>query len=176
MIKSITSEERQKEKYIFYNVFNKILAQRGSNRLITKVSFSDLKDLDFDIKVSTNMINAVDSVRCGVNFKDFKNLLDLIQLPNSKWAEIIGVSERTMQSILKEKRNLDQNKSEKLVAFLMLVENAIDVLGDQNNLIEWLHYKSSALNGKTPLDYVDTFQGINMLREQLFKIETGNLA
>jgi len=81
-----------------------------------------------------------------------------------------------MQSILKEKRNLDQNKSEKLVAFLMLVEYALDVLGDHNNMMEWLNYKSPALNGYTPLDYTDTFQGITMLKEHLFKIETGNLA
>jgi len=119
--------------------------------------------------------NIIESVRNGTDFKYFKDVFDFIELPTSKWAEIIGVSERTMQSILKEKKDLDQNKSEKLVAFLMLIEYAIEVLGDHTNMMEWLNYKAPALNGQTALDYVDTFQGITMLKEQLFKVETGNL-
>lgn len=118
----------------------------------------------------------IKSIRSGFNFKHFKHTYDLINLPTSKWAEIIGVSERTMQSILKEKRNLDQNKSEKLAAFLMLIEYATNVLGNHTNMMEWLHYKAPALKGQSPLDYIDTFQGITMLKEHLFKVETGNLA
>ena len=80
-----------------------------------------------------------------------------------------------MQNIIKEKRNLDQNKSEKLLSFLTLVEYALDVLGDETRFTAWLNYKSPGLHGKAPIEYVDTFQGISMLKEQLFKIETGNL-
>ncbi|MEM6718439.1 MAG: antitoxin Xre-like helix-turn-helix domain-containing protein [Bacteroidota bacterium] len=121
-------------------------------------------------------IDTITSARNGVKFNDFKNIYDLMKLPNNKWAEIMGVSERTMQSILKEKRNLDQNKSEKLISFLTLIEYALDVLGNKENVQEWLHYKSPALQGKAPVEYVDTFQGITMLREELFKIDSGNLA
>jgi uncharacterized protein (DUF2384 family) len=56
-----------------------------------------------------------------------------------------------------------------------LVEYALDVLGDETRFTAWLNYQSPALQGKAPIEYVDTFQGINMLKEQLFKIETGNL-
>lgn len=127
------------------------------------------------IHFSYSPIHTIESARSGIKFTDFKNIHNLMKLSNSKWAEIIGISERTMQNIIKEKRNLDQNKSEKLLAFLTLVEYALDVLGNEENFIEWFNYKSPSLNGKAPIEYVDTFQGVNMLREQLFKIETGNL-
>lgn len=130
---------------------------------------------NFYMHFSYSDIDTIESARSGIKFTDFKNIYDLMKLPNNKWAEIIGISERTMQSILKEKRNFDQNKSEKLLSFLTLIEYALDVLGNEENIHEWLNYKSPALQGKAPVDYVDTFQGITMLREQLFKIDSGNL-
>lgn len=120
-------------------------------------------------------LDVIESARLGIHFEKFKRIYNLIKLPTSKWSEIIGISDRTMQNIIKEKRDLDQNKSEKLLAFLTLVEYALDVLGDETRFTAWLNYQSPALQGKAPIEYVDTFQGINMLKEQLFKIETGNL-
>jgi putative toxin-antitoxin system antitoxin component (TIGR02293 family) len=119
-------------------------------------------------------IATVESARNGTKFGSFKNIYDLLKLANSKWAEIIGVSDRTMQNLLKQEKDLDQNKSEKLLAFLTMVQYAIEVFGSKSNFKEWLFYKSPILNGKAPVEYVDTFQGISMLREHLFKIESGN--
>lgn len=133
------------------------------------------KDKNSTIRFSYSDIDVIESARNGIKFNNFKNIYDLMKLPNNKWSEIIGISERTMQNIIKEKKDLDQNKSEKLLSFLTLIEYALDVLGNENNVDEWLNYKSPSLQGKAPIDYVDTFQGINMLHEQLFKIETGNL-
>lgn len=185
---------KPEKKNDFYEILNKIIhlkdekvliknenhhqgfpTKKVQNHFFTDFEEGGVKDIIVIQPSSNVVIDSIAFVRNGVNFNDFKLVYDLIDLSNNKWAEIIGISERTMQHILKEKKNLDQNKSEKLMAFLSLVGYALDVLGDHNNLIEWLNYKSPILSGKTPLDYVDTFQGINMLREQLFKIESGNL-
>jgi len=130
---------------------------------------------NFQMHFSYSDIDTIESARNGIKFNNFKSIYDLMKLPNSKWAEIIGISERTIQSILKDKKDLDQNKSEKLLSFLTLIEYALDVLESKQNVEEWLYYKSPVLQGKAPIEYVDTFQGISMLREHLFKIDTGNL-
>ncbi len=175
---------KQKKHDKFYDVLDRII-QKDKPTLKTKVerkkngggivvSSHSTKEKAYS-KLSISPINTIQSVRSGVNFDDFKQVYDLVKLTNNKWAEIMGISERTMQSVLKEKKNLDQNKSEKLIAFLLLVEYAMEVLGNHNYMMEWLKYKSPALLGNAPVDYLDTFQGITMLKEQLFKIETGNL-
>ena len=133
-----------------------------------------LKVADYTFSYSSS-IDEIEFVKKGMNFENFKSFYDSFNLPNKKWAEIIGVSEKTMQSILKKKRFLDQKKTEKLLSFLSLVVYGVKVFGNRSNFKDWLHYKSPALNGLAPIDYVDTFQGINMLKEQLFKIESGNL-
>lgn len=147
-------------------------AKKGSKRV---VKIRRIKGEDNLAPTSPSPFDTIASAREGTKFKDFKEVYDSLDLLNNKWAEILGVSERTMQNILKEKRDLDQNKSEKLLAFLGLVVYALEVLGSITHFKEWLNYRAPALKGKRPLDFVDTFQGISMLKEILFKIETGNL-
>lgn len=184
----IETTEKDK-KQAFYEILNRIIP-KGDKTLDELPAFykpiSKSKNLVKEPTIhygSTNKVDyisysdncVIESIRCGIKFENFKCVYSILNFSNSKWAEIIGVSERTMQHILKAKRNLDQNKAEKLVSFLLFVKYALNVLGDFNNFFEWFNYKSPVLEGNTPLDYVDTFQGIAMLREQLFKIETGNL-
>lgn len=123
-----------------------------------------------------NSFDEIESVRNGVKFKDFKPIYDLFKLSTKKWSEIIGVSEKTMQTILKEKKFLDQKKAEKLLSFLLLVKYGIEVFGTQKAFETWLNYASPVLKNIAPLDYLDTFQGIGLLKDLLYKIETGNLA
>ncbi|WP_053002147.1 antitoxin Xre-like helix-turn-helix domain-containing protein [Kordia jejudonensis] len=162
------------EQIIMYTS-SKTASTHASHTKIPEIGSTRRKKETAELYFSYSAIDTITSARSGVKFNDFKKVYDLMQLSNTKWAEIIGVSERTMQSILKDKKNLDQNKSEKLLSFLTLIEYALNVLESKENVEEWLGYKSPALQGKSPIDYVDTFQGITMLREQLFKIDSGNL-
>lgn len=124
---------------------------------------------------SYTLLDTIESVRDGIDYDNFKLFYNLLNLTNKKWAEILGVSEKTMQNIIKERRFLEQKKSEKLLSFLLLVKYGIEVFGSQNSFEEWLVYKTPVLMNKAPIDYLDTVQGINLLHEQIFKIETGNL-
>lgn len=172
--KIVAVEEPASVYQVEYSTKN-IAAIIAPRKAVITSSTKKTKEKNINIQFSYSDLDAIESARSGIKFNNFKNIYDLMKLPNSKWSEIIGISERTMQNIMKEKKDLDQNKSEKLLSFLTLIEYALDVLGNHKNVDEWLNYKSPSLNGKAPIDYVDTFQGINMLREQLFKIETGNL-
>lgn len=122
-----------------------------------------------------SLIDTIESARKGVSFDEFKSFYDLLNLTNKKWAEIIGVSDKTMQNIIKEKRFLDQNKSEKLLNFLLLVKYGLEVFGEKELFENWLNYQSPILEGTAPMEYLDTIQGVNLLKELLFKIESGNL-
>lgn len=146
-------------------------AKRAKTAMAAVLSEDSMQPRQF----SFSLIDTVESARSGVRFNDFKTFYKLLNLSNKKWAEIIGVSEKTMQNILKHKRFLDRNKSERLLNFLLLVKYGLEVFDDKDSFEQWLKYDSPILNGKTPMDYLDTIQGINMLKEVLFKIESGNL-
>lgn len=190
--KNYTSEAENRLKTQIYDALDNIVQVRKSGKMAKEsIGTVSIKQVEKGCKrlvkvqrksgedsltpTSPSPFDTIASAREGTKFKDFKEVYDSLDIPNNKWAEILGVSERTMQNILKEKRDLDQNKSEKLLAFLSLVVYALEVLGSITHFKEWLNYKAPALKGKRPLDFIDTFQGISMLKEILFKIETGNL-
>ncbi|MGB0880883.1 MAG: antitoxin Xre/MbcA/ParS toxin-binding domain-containing protein [Polaribacter sp.] len=135
------------------------------------------KSKENDKKIfSYTPIDTIESVRNGIDNKDFKIIYDLLNFSNKKWAEILGVTEKTVQkTIIKEEKPLKQKTAEKFLSFLLLVKYGIEVFGSQESFHEWLNYKAYNLNNKAPIEYVDTVQGIGMLKEQIFKIETGNL-
>lgn len=133
-----------------------------------------VKDVEFRVLYSD--FDKIDSVRHGVSFKKFKTIFDLLNFQNTKWAEILGVSLRSIQSLLKEKKDLDQGKAEKFMSFLTLMDYGIEVLGSVSNFKLWLNYQAPALEGKCGLDFLDTVQGVNLLKETLSKVESGNLA
>lgn len=121
-------------------------------------------------------LDEIAAVRNGIDYADFKVVYNLFDFSNKKWAEILGIGERSIQLLLKEKKAIDSKKSEKLIAFILFVRKGIYVFEDFSRFNDWLFYKSPVLKGSAPIDYVDTIQGIEMLEEQLFAIETGNLA
>ncbi|MGB0788824.1 MAG: antitoxin Xre/MbcA/ParS toxin-binding domain-containing protein [Marinirhabdus sp.] len=129
----------------------------------------------FDRGFSHTPIGTIEAVRNGVAHKDYRTVYDLLNFSNKKWAEILGVTEKTVQVILKEEKPLKQKIAEKFISFLLLVKYGIGVFGSQQSFNEWLKYKTYNLDNKAPIDYLDTVQGIAMLKEQIFKIETGNL-
>ncbi len=153
---------------------NKITKAKGNFITVKK---NKLKSTSLHAKnFLYSSIDTVESVRTGIEFKSFKSFFDMLHLTTKKWSEILGVSEKTMQTILKDKKFLEQRKSEKLLSFLLLVKYGIEVFGSQNSFEEWLKYKTPMLLGNAPIDYLDTIQGVEMLQEQIFRIETGNLA
>ena len=72
------------------------------------------QDKESTVRFSYSAIDAIESARKGIKFNDFKSIYDLMNLSNSKWAEIIGISERTMQNIVKEKKDFGKKPLKKL--------------------------------------------------------------
>lgn len=130
----------------------------------------------FGKPVLRTRLDEIAAVRNGIDYADFNVVYNLFDFSNKKWAEILGIGERSVQLLLKEKKAIDSKKSEKLIAFVLFVRKGLHVFEDFSRFNDWLYYKSPALNGSAPIDYLDTIQGIEMLEEQLFAIETGNLA
>ncbi len=130
----------------------------------------------FGQPVLRTRMDEIAAIRNGIDYADFRVVYNLFDFSNKKWAEILGIGERSIQLLLKEKKAIDSKKSEKLIAFILFVRKGIYVFEDFSRFNDWLFYKSPVLKGSAPIDYVDTIQGIEMLEEQLFAIETGNLA
>ncbi|MEX8548187.1 MAG: antitoxin Xre/MbcA/ParS toxin-binding domain-containing protein [Mucilaginibacter sp.] len=127
----------------------------------------------FDDKDSLFLIKAI---REGLDYSFFDNLLKSIPFSFVEWSHYLNLSERTLQRYKKEKKPFLANFAERILEINLLYKYGEEVFEDNGNFDSWLNTKSIALGGVKPKDLLDTTFGINLVRDELTRIEHGVLA
>ncbi len=123
-----------------------------------------------------NILAIIDAVRTGISVSEFEKVTSNIPFSVAEWATFLQLSERTIQRTQKDNKSFQPIHSERIVELVMLYEYGIEVFGDKENFDIWLNSKSIALGGRTPKDLFDTRFGVNMVKDELGRIEHGVLA
>jgi putative toxin-antitoxin system antitoxin component (TIGR02293 family) len=123
-----------------------------------------------------NILAIIDAVRTGISVSDFEKVTSNIPFSVAEWATFLQLSERTIQRTQKDNKSFQPIHSERIVELVMLYEYGIEVFGDKENFDIWLNSKSIALGGRTPKELFDTRFGVNMVKDELGRIEHGVLA
>lgn len=98
-------------------------------------------------------------------------------------AEYLGVSMETMSRLLHtsyrniqrkhEEELLDTLKTEKVLELAAFTQRGLEVIGNKQGFIDWLHSPLIVLGNKTPIDFLDTSFGIQMVTKILGRLEQG---
>ncbi len=115
-------------------------------------------------------------VREGIDFDAFRPLLSKYPFSIEDWSRYLHLSERTLQRYKKEKKTFDPLQTEKILQITMLYERGVQVFGDKQNFDTWLNTVSLALGNKSPKELLDTAFGIDLVSDELIRIEHGVLA
>ncbi|MGQ1784092.1 MULTISPECIES: antitoxin Xre/MbcA/ParS toxin-binding domain-containing protein [unclassified Saccharicrinis] len=59
---------------------------------------------------------------------------------------------------------------------MLLFSKGFEVFGEKKNFLSWLYSKSIALGNIRPIDLLDNSFGINLVKDELIRIEHGILA
>jgi len=92
------------------------------------------------------------------------------------WSRFLHITDRTMQRYKKEMKSFDTIQSEKILQITLLYKKGIDVFGDKTKFDTWLISNNIALGNIKPKDLLDNAFGINLLNDELIRIEHGVLA
>ena len=87
-------------------------------------------------------------------------------------SKLIHVSERTLQRYSPDK-TMDINSSERLIALTRLFHKGIDVFNEKEKFITWLNRPNKSLANSKPIDLIETSIGIDLVLDELLKIEHG---
>lgn len=94
----------------------------------------------------------------------------------NEWAGFLHLSERTLQRHKKDKAVFDAASSEKILEILLLYRYGVQVFGESGKFDLWLRTRNLALGGIKPKDLLDNSFGINLLKDELYRIEQGVLS
>ena len=123
-----------------------------------------------------NALSLVEMVRHGIKFATFDGFANKISFSLAEWSGYLHLSERTMQRYRNEKRTFDPLQSEKIIEIALLYNRGIEVFGHTATFESWLETGNIALDGIKPKMLLDNSFGINLIRDELTRIEFGILA
>jgi len=138
------------------------------NKNITNMNYQSLENND--------IFKLIETTRNGLAYNTFNEFSEKFPLSSTDWSRILHISERTIQRYKKEKKKFDSLHSEKLLMIMMLFQKGIDVFGNATKFSIWIDTKNLALGGIKPKNLLDNSFGINLIKDELVKIEHGILA
>ncbi len=114
--------------------------------------------------------------RSGVKFDVFQAFADKLSYTIKQWSKYLHITERTIQRYKKENKSFEPMQSERIIEIMRLHAHGEEVFGSADTFNTWMQSTSIALGGIKPIDLLDSGFGIDMLLDELGKIEHGILA
>lgn len=119
----------------------------------------------------------VAGVMVGLNIHAFWDLVTVSGLNKEELAEdIVGISLKTIQEYEEGEKKLNPRDSEIVLKMLALYKKGIEVFGEIGSFNRWLLKPAFGLGNQIPYSLLNTATGIDLIFEELTRIEYGDLA
>jgi putative toxin-antitoxin system antitoxin component (TIGR02293 family) len=122
-----------------------------------------------------NVSDFINCIREGVPKQALDNLIDITGITTNEISGIIRTSDRTLRRYT-AKQKLNAEQSERVIELAKLYSRGEEVFGSLDAFKEWMNSTVMALGNKKPKEFLDTSLGIEMLMDELGRIEQGIFA
>jgi putative toxin-antitoxin system antitoxin component (TIGR02293 family) len=114
-----------------------------------------------------------DLVRRGLPTGSVKALAGRLDIRNAALSKRLGIPQRTLTRRLSGRARLTASESDRAVRLARVYANAVEMIGDEGNAVQWLRTPNRALGGERPIDQVDTDIGAREVEDILNRIAYG---
>lgn len=112
----------------------------------------------------------------GVPATRFFEIADLTGYRREQLAQVFDTSLKTFQRYEREQRKLNPQDSEKVLKIMALFQTGESVFGSAAAFRRWMDKPAYGLGDQVPFDLLHTSGGIDLLMDELMRIEYGDLA
>lgn len=143
---------------------------------MAKVKGTSIPSISYNSIDDKDVLRIIDIVRNGIEFNNFVSIVEKSLFPMNEWSGYLHLSERTMLRYKKTKHTFDAVHSERILQITLLNKFGIEVFGNAEKFNKWLETENLALGKIKPKTLLDNAFGINLLKDELTRIEHGVLA
>ena len=122
-----------------------------------------------------NIADFIYCIRAGVPKRALDKLVKITGIANSEMAGIVRTSERTLRRYSAHQK-LNAEQSERVIELAKVYSRGEEVFGSLDAFREWMNGSVLALGNKKPKELLDTSMGIEMIMDELGRIEHGIFA
>ena len=121
-------------------------------------------------------ISLLNNSKKGLNAKAALDFLSISGFTQDEFQETFKTTVKTIQNHVTKDIILDSALSEKLLKSFALYDKGIEIFGAAKSFRRWLSTPAYGLGNQLPFDLMDTITGIQLIEEELIRIEFGDLA
>ena len=114
-------------------------------------------------------------IRTGLESAAITDFIRLTGLTQVDLALMLSVTEPILRKYIKEGKELSQGLTEHIIQLFELFDKGMDTFGSLQEFKNWLPHHNIGINAK-PIELLDTITGINMVINELRRIDYGILA
>lgn len=130
------------------------------------------KSIDFELE---NRFDLIKLSRKGLSLKNLFSILEYTSLTVKDLAKIIPLSERQLQRYSKD-QILRTDISVQLLQISELYSRGYEVFGSREKFRKWMEHSNIALSSIKPIELLDTSFGIQLILDEIGRIEHGIVA
>lgn len=123
-----------------------------------------------------NNIALVGDSRKGLRAQAVFDFISLSEFPFPVIEKVLNKTIKTFHSYKKNQTTLDATLSEKLLKIFSLYNKGVSVFGNIDEFNKWIAVPAFGLGNMVPRDLLDTVTGIELVNDELIRIEFGDLA
>jgi putative toxin-antitoxin system antitoxin component (TIGR02293 family) len=112
----------------------------------------------------------------GLKYTEFEDFVRENVIPYNKVSDLLELSERTLQRYKKERKSFSSLHSQRILELMQLDQKGKEVFGSKEKFSNWLMTKSPALKNQKPFDLLKNSFGVDILMDELSRIDHGIFA
>ena len=129
--------------------------------------------LGFGRKKKLSSTDLISVIRNGLPARSAQTVSEALRVPIRELSTYLHVSSKTLERRLKDDRVLDQDVSDRLVELAKVFARTVEVMEDLDRARKWLFEPSLVLGNVSPVSLLDTSTGVEMVMDELGRIEHG---
>jgi len=129
--------------------------------------------LGFGRRKKLSSPDLISVIRNGLPARSAKTVSEALHVPIRELSAYLHVSSKTLERRLKDDRALDQDASDRLVELAKVFARTVEVMEDLDRARKWLFEPSLVLGNVSPVSLLDTSTGVEMVMDELGRIEHG---
>lgn len=126
--------------------------------------------------IAFNLTSLVSQALQGVSATRFFEVAELSGYKREQLAEVFDTSLKTFQRYEREQKKLNPQDSEKVLKLITLFQVGESVFGSVGSFRRWMDKPAYGLGNQMPFSLLHTSGGIDLIMDELIRIEYGDLA
>lgn len=141
-----------------------------------KYKSSTIKSKSLEEPDAVYIVNKSSKITNDLTFSDFEKIASKVDFTQKEWADILHISERTLQRYAHDNGSFNSNVVDRLIQIRKVFQRGQEVFGSSAKFNLWLRGNPYMLEGQLSIHSLASIDGINNVLIQLGRIEHGILA